>query len=389
MAKEEQHIASKSFVQAFKAKMVRVWQKSGNEKYAVLAVLLLVAIGIPAYAFLQSGPTEYVITPQPGEFDADLEPESPSPPIITKELPLDGTEVEEDVYNEIMQFLPMAVMIENSVGVRPVSGLSRADLVYEALVEGGITRYMAIFHRHDADEIMPVRSSRSYYLDWLAGLDATYMHIGGAISDNPRAVALPRIFNEGTLSYMNVYGSWWRRNDRFAPHNAFTSTTRMKDAQEKLGWARVTTLEAWAYKDDDGPAETANTTAISLSYGVSGSSSYSVDWAYNAEKNYYNYSVGGVAQTDPTTNEEVTAKNVIIVLTGLTAANDGYGHVLYDTIGSGRALIFIDGTVVDGTWEKPDLETRETFFDGEHREMQLNRGRTWIHFAPDNSVISY
>lgn len=315
---------------------------------------------------------------------------SPAEPEVKKVLPLDGVEVTQKEYDEVMKYLPMAVMVENLWTVRPVSGLSRADLVFEALAEGGITRYMAVFHHHDVEEIMPVRSARSYYMDWLKPIDASYMHIGGAVSSDPRASALPRIASEGIKSYMNVYGSWWRRNDRAAPHNAFTSTGRMKDAQNKLGWATEPTIQMWNYKDElEEDQRPEAEVRISLNWYTWGENRYSVDWVYDPVGNRYFYEVGGVRQTDPATGDDVTTKNIIIQLTPMSQANDGSGRVVYNTIGEGRALVFRDGQVIEGTWKKPNLETRTRFYDENNEEVGLNRGRTWVQVAPDNSEVVY
>ncbi|MCA9397902.1 DUF3048 domain-containing protein, partial [candidate division WWE3 bacterium] len=331
------------------SKVQAKWNSLGAIRWFILAVSLLILVGIVvAIVWTLHQNSEGSITINSGDTNT-VAVTSPEPP-VTSQLPLDGALVTEEEYNRIMKYLPMAVMIENLQTIRPVSGLSRADLVFEALVEGGITRYMAVFLHYDVDEIMPVRSSRSYYLDWLEPLDATYMHIGGAISDNPRAVALPRIFAEGIKTYMNASGAWWRKSGIAAPHNAFTSTQRMKDVQDTLGWGRATTLSPWKFKDDnihitEPTPETEGVIVpeigqtIDLTWNGYGNNGYQVRWTYDKEFNYYPYAVGGVKQTDHATSEPITAKNIVMQYTVQTYANDGYGHILYDTVGEGGAII--------------------------------------------------
>lgn len=378
----------KEKIKALLSRLKQKWNSLGNYRWLVGGFILSLSIvlGVSAYAWVVGN------RPTLGDTIDDLislQVELPEPP-QNKELPLDGALVTEAEYDRIMKYLPMAVMIENLVGVRPVSGLSKADLVFEALVEGGITRYMAVFLHHDVDEIMPVRSARSYYLDWLGPLDATYMHIGGAVSDNPRVTALPRIFNEGVKTYVNINGTWLRKPGVFAPHNAFTSTSRMKDAQDKKGWARSSTVKAWLFKDDElEQKRPAGEQAITLEWSLFGKNGYEVKWVYDHIGNRYFYEVAGSRQVDPATSQDVTARNIIIQLTNMSSANDQQGRIVYDTIGEGNAIIFRDGIAINATWKKLDVSTRTVYFDAEGREVEFNRGTTWVQIAPTDSVVTY
>lgn len=381
-------VSEKKHTKASRFEQLRVkWKTLGKWRWVVVMVGVLLLGGIvTAFALRQN--SQFSLTKNKTDDTVSLdisEPEKPS----NKELPLDGSVVTEEEYDRVMKYLPMAVMIENLSTIRPVTGLTRADVVFEAVVEGGITRYMAVFHRHEADEIMPVRSARSYYMDWLPELDATYMHIGGAVSTDPRANALPRIPAEGFKSYSNQSSVWFRKSDRQAPHNAFTSTQRMKEVQDRLGWARNPQIQAWQFKDE-AVAEVRPTTEKVIDVRWAGSTGgYFVHWVYSPTSNAYIYEVGGARQTDPLTQEAVTAKNVIVQFTNVTRASDNSGRLVYDTVGSGRALIFRDGVTTEGTWKKTELSTRTRFFDAESHEIQFNRGRTWIQVAPNNSEVVY
>lgn len=362
------------------------WKSLGKRRWVLVGLCVLVVISGSAWAFSRSG------TFSPVNKGSDAISLMPAPPenLATQELPLTGELVTQEEYDNVMKYLPMAVMVENLSSIRPVSGLSRADLIFEAIVEGGITRYMAVFHSKDVDEILPVRSSRAYYLDWMKPLDATYMHIGGAVSSNPLANALPRIAREGIKTYGNIYGAWWRRPDLVAPHNAFTSTQRMKDAQNAQGWARKPEIALWQYKDDVAREELSEVEkTISIVWGGRGENSYSVRWVYNPIDNNYIYEVGGVRQTDPVTNDDLTAKNVVVQFEKVSPANDGTPRVVYETTGTGRALIFRDGTVVEGIWKKPDSTTRDRYFDADSQEVKFNRGRTWIVAVSNETQVTY
>lgn len=362
------------------------WKALGKKRWVIVVAVLLILSAGGVWALLSSNTVS---------IDSDVSNNfrlTPVPPekLATKELPLTGELVTQEQYDAVMKYLPMAVMVENLSSVRPVSGLSRADLVFEAIVEGGITRYMGVFHSQDVEEIMPVRSSRAYYLDWMKPLDATYMHIGGAVSSNPLANALPRIATEGIKSYSNINGTWWRRSDRVAPHNAFTSTQRMKDAQDSQGWARKPEIPTWQFKDDVAQEDLPEIQkTIDIVWGGRGVNEYSVRWVYNPIDNNYIYEVGGVRQTDPVTKDDLTARNVIVQFERVSPANDGTVRVVYETAGSGRALIFQDGIVVEGTWKKQNSVTRDRYFDEESHEVQFNRGRSWVIVVPNESQVTY
>jgi hypothetical protein len=377
-------------------KAVAAWRSLGKRRWIIVGTTVGIFIA-PLAFFLLSGSTA---TPAgqllPENETRDVDVAAPQKP-TNKELPLDGAIVTQEEYDKVMKYLPMAVMVENLISVRPVSGLSRADLVFEAMVEGGITRYMAVFHHYDVSDetnanevIMPVRSARSYFLDWVIPLDATYMHIGGASSPDPRIEALGRINSEGIRSYNNVYGSWWRRTDRLAPHNAYTTTARMKDNQNKLGWAGATTVKMWKFKEElaeDQRPEGEKT--INLEWSGRGQNGYNVKWVYDRVGNRYFYEVAGARQVDPATGDDVTAKNIVMQYHPVTPTFDSKNHVIYATIGSGKALIFLDGRVVEATWEKPNVATRTVYKTSDGKEVEFNRGRTWIQAIPDDSNVTY
>ena len=152
----------------------------------------------------------------------------------------------------------------------------------------------------------------------------------------------------------------------------------------------------WSFKDD--AALTDRPQAFSAEFANSGLSAsyagdYVVKWQYDHDSNSYLRFNGGVEHRDMDTNQQLLAKNVVLLFTTMTIADDGYSeeghgvHTLYGTKGSGKAKFLIDGKVIDGTWAKKTRLDRTHFFDAKGLELKLNRGLTWIEILPIGQTI--
>ncbi|MDD5040737.1 MAG: DUF3048 domain-containing protein, partial [Patescibacteria group bacterium] len=181
---------------------------------------------------------------------------------------LDGVMVAEDTAH----YWPYAVMIENLPSVRPQKGLSQASVVYETLAEGGATRFMAVFDPSGiVPEIMPVRSARPYYIEWVSEYGALYAHAGGS----PKALTVIKenadINNLEALSRDAVY--FWRDQTIGAPHNLVTSSEKMTFALRDKGLdTKEAVFRPWQFKDDaplEARGETGKTVGFNFSYGLS------------------------------------------------------------------------------------------------------------------------
>lgn len=310
----------------------------------------------------------------------------------TKSAILDGVKITESEYQRLEKRRPLAIMVENHPAARPQSGLAQAELVWEALVEGGITRFMPVYWRNAPEVVGPVRSARKYFLDWSSELgDALYMHIGGAVSDNPEANALLYIQEHG-LKSLGISGrdTFWRVSGRRAPHNAYSDSRHLWDEAERLGWGGLPPMEKWKFKDDAPLKERGSTTEITLNWNGWGQNLWSVRWVFDREKNeYLRFHQVDEPHLDALTQKQLTAKNVVVAFMRVTPANDGSARVVYKTTGEGRALIFRDGQVIEGRWQKRDRTDRTRFYDQEGKEVEFNRGRTWIMAVPENSELTY
>ncbi len=307
-----------------------------------------------------------------------------------QESPLTGELIAASELEKIKSKRPLVVIVENHPDARPQTGLDQADLVYETLAEGGITRFVAVFWSREPEVVGPVRSIRKYFLDIAAGLgDPLIMHIGGAVSSNPEANALAEIQRYGMKSLGISGGSFWRVSSRYAPHNAYTSTKDLWAQAEELGWVGPVELGMWQFKDPQSDISSISVSEIQVNWNGWGENSWSVVWKYDAASNTYQRFHLTEPHVDAITNEQLVARNIALVYASQTLANDGTSRIVFDLIGSGKAAVIRDGKVIEGTWSKSDRSERFTFLDQNGSEIAFNRGVTWVMVVPDNSEVIY
>ncbi|KKP69628.1 hypothetical protein A2X44_03675 [candidate division CPR3 bacterium GWF2_35_18] len=309
------------------------------------------------------------------------------------ESPLTGTLITKTKYDEIVERRPMGVIIENHVDARPQSGLNDADLVWEALAEGGISRFEAIYLENAPDKVGPVRSLRKYFLDFIAELrDGLVMHIGYADTDNPDTDALGYIYNYNIKSLgLFVPNNFWRVSTKVAPHNAYASVKDLWQKAEDKGWTGIVDLTRWQFKEDSEQATLGEIDEISFNWQTWGVTDYSVKWTFDAEQNLYFREQNTVKHTDAETGDQISAKNIILQLNpaSFTVDTDSKSRLIYDLIGEGDAYIFRDGEVIKVKWKKSERVSRTIYYDESGTEIEFNRGRTWISVLPIGSEIVY
>lgn len=275
-----------------------------------------------------------------------------------------------------------AVMIENSQSARPQSGLDQAGVVFEAVAEGGITRFVALFQDSAPDYIGPVRSVRPYYIQWLMGFDAAVAHVGGS----PQALQDIRSWGVKDLDQFYNGGAYHRISSRAAPHNVYTSMANLNGLEAKKGFGKPS-YTGFARK---AATPSAAPNASSIDFTIS-SALYNVHYDYDKATNAYKRSEGGAAHMS-VNGAGVQTQNTPKVVVGLVMpkgieADDL--HTSYNTLGSGAAYIFQDGTVTIGTWHKADAKTNFTFTDQAGAPIKLNAGQTWVTALGSASSILY
>ncbi|OGE37204.1 hypothetical protein A3B45_05295 [Candidatus Daviesbacteria bacterium RIFCSPLOWO2_01_FULL_39_12] len=334
---------------------------------------------------------------------AQDEPEEDPNEPKTESCPLNGSAHTKKAKEVWETRRPLAVMVENHTEARPQSGLSTADIIYEAVAEGGITRFMAIYYCRPRDvQVGPVRSARTYYLDWLSEYDALYAHVGGANTPGP-ADALGQIirYKIKDLNQFSIgFPVFWRDYQRLGhpvatEHTMYSTTAKLWGVGEKRGWgAKDQNDEAWdenfipwKFKDDQGEG-TINKITVNF-WG--NQPAYQVQWEYNPSNNTYKRS-NGEPHLDLNNKQQLEGKVVIVQFQRESNANDGYPgnvHLLYGTIGTGKALVFQDGNVIEGKWVKQSRVGRTKFVDSKSKEIELNKGQIWIQTVPEGSEVKY
>lgn len=302
---------------------------------------------------------------------------------VTVASPLTGLQVAPDLAKRPVT----AIMIENSTEARPQSGLQDAGIVYEAIAEGGVTRFMALFQESRPEYIGPVRSLRPYFIDWFTPFDASIAHVGGSPD------ALSQIRNGGKdLDQFFNDGAYWRISSRPAPHNVYTSFDRLDNLNEAKGYI-TSSVQSFPRKKE-APLKTP--TAASIDFAISGPL-YNPHYDYDAKTNSYARSEGGAPHMDlvsaaDTTGVQLKPKVVIAMVVPLVnGALDSSGAYYsdYSPNSSGAAYIFQDGGVTTGTWSKSSRDNQIVFADSAGAPIKLNAGQTWITALSATSQVSY
>lgn len=307
---------------------------------------------------------------------------------------LDGVPLLPGEAAEVNARLPVAVMVDNlRGGARPQIGLDRADLVYELLVEAGITRFLAVYLRRDAEWVEPVRSVRIPYLYLVKELGAVLAHVGAAESpEEADAGSRLRDWNVRHVDAEKTPAPFWRDRRRPAPHNVVTSTAAVRAEAEAQGMRGPSVLDPWRFKDDLLGYNALGGFAVRIAFGFAWGGppqpAYAVEWVYDHSFNGYRRSMGGRPHTDGHTGAQLTAKNVVVQFDRIAVVSS-QGHVNYGSIGEGPAYVFLDGHVIEATWTKRDLDDRTRYWDAEGKEIIFNRGTTWVAILPYGSPLSW
>lgn len=281
---------------------------------------------------------------------------------------------------------PYAVMINNISTARPYhSGLQEAYITYEIIVEGGITRYMALYKDVEVDVIGSVRSARHYFIDYVMENDAYYVHWGWS----PQA---QDDISEYDIDNINAYyyeNSYFYREDLpiSYEHTGYTTLSLLETAVSDLGY-RTETNQDLLFEYSADPVDykeqnTANNIDITFSYLVTS------NFVYDEENEYYLMSVNDVAHTDYITGEQYHYKNIITYrIENSTIEGETYRQEI-DNIGSGEGYYFSNGAVIEITWEKTSRESQTIYkIKSTGEELVINDGNTYIGIQPLDEDLS-
>ncbi len=350
----------------------RAWSKK-RKIITVLTTLLLISGGIAVAAssqlFGQAQP----------ELNITKKKVVPPPAPTTVASPLTGVQVTPAEATRTVT----GIMIENSPDARPQSGLAEAGVVFEAIAEGGITRFITLFQEARPSYVGPVRSLRPYYIDFAGQFDAPIAHAGGS----PEALAQIRNGGKDLDQFANS-GSFWRISSRFAPHNVYTSFDKIDALNSSKGYT-TSSVKPWARKKEK---KLATPTASTINFNIS-SSLYNSVFSYDAATNSYARAQGGEAHMSTTSESDGTGTQikpkVVIGLVVPYSIVDSSGHSGYDINGSGTGYIFQDGGVTQVNWAKAGRSEKLEFTDTAGTVIPLNPGQTWVTLLATADKLYY
>ncbi|MCA9324718.1 DUF3048 domain-containing protein [Candidatus Saccharibacteria bacterium] len=305
----------------------------------------------------------------------------PVPAPTTVASKLTGLQVDPEVNKRQVT----GVMIENSVFARPQSGLNDAGVVFEAIAEGGITRFMALYQDTSSSYIGPVRSVRLYYEQWCQGFNCALAHVGGS----PEALKYIAAKKTKDLNQFYAPSYFTRVSSRAAPHNVYTSTSRLDKLEAKKGYdtSEYTGFERLVTEAKVDPA-TVDVKKVSFDYP---GTSYDAVFTYSSSRNTYKRSQAGATHTvvDKTGKKGTITPKVVIAMVVPRVLQSDHKHSTYKVVGSGTAYIFQNGTVVKGKWTKSSVTGPITFANSDGSVIKLIPGKTWVSILDSNADVKY
>lgn len=290
---------------------------------------------------------------------------------------LDGVLVEKGEENKI----PIAVVLENLPGA-PKPTLAEASVIYELPVEGGLTRFLAIFDLENLPEnIGPIRSARPYFAEIAEEYKGVFIHAGGS---NEVLFKLKegfyQLFNLDEISWM---GKYFYRTDESAPHNLYIKKESIKNFLTDQKISQRAEFKPWLFNEKIEPSGRDKYLADKVE--IAFSSLYQIKWQYDSQNNEYQYWQNGRVFKDKE-GQELKVKNLIVQLTKISII-DEIGRRKINLTGQGEALIFQNGQVIKGKWLKEAGRTHFFYETGE--EITFLAGKTWLGFLSNKNVVNY
>ena len=284
---------------------------------------------------------------------------------------------------------PYAIMINNLGVARPLqSGLQDAMIIYEMIVEGGLTRYMAVFQDQNTERIGSIRSARHYFIDYAEENDAIFVHWGGS----PQAYS--RLNSIDSIDGIALEGSVFFRDKtlkRDLEHTGFTSMKNVKEYADKKGYTRDTKKDLLLnYSIEDIDMSNIPNVQTADSVSIKYSDYHTTSYKYDADKKVYYRSMAGKPNVDLETGEQYTAKNIIAYAVDNYTLSDGENKGRQDikNIGTGKGYYISEGKAIPITWEKKSHSEQTVYKYENGEELKVNDGNTFIQIYPTTGSIS-
>lgn len=346
------------------------------------------------------------VTLETQEYDTpaneDIEPEVVEEAIIEDVPPQEGMVrsrlTNEWVSTDVASLRPLAVMIPNDKSALPQYNISNADIVYECLVEGEITRLMAIYGDWtNLERVGNVRSCRDYFVYWAFEWDAIYCHAGGPFYIDE---VIGRSDTQNINALVAPQGVFYRTSDRSAPQNLYLDGQDIVKESNRLGYDLsprngysdnvhfqfATKTKPNNMEEYGSSAVTATKIDLSAAYPVT-----QTWFEYNAEDGlYYRYQApSGGAHMDAATESQLAFENVLIQFT-YHEQRDENGYLAFQCIDTSKdGWLFTNGKGIHVNWKKTSDYGATRYYDDNGKEVQLNTGKTMICIVQDGDTFSY
>lgn len=331
---------------------------------------IIIIIGVSIFALTNQKPKPAPIAETPKVSEVIPPPKATEPSRLTGlEVPIENN-----------KRTVTGIQIENSPEARPQSGLKDAGVVYEAVTEGGITRFQGLFQDTTPESVGPVRSVRPYYLDFITPYDAGLAHVGGS------GQALAEMSSQGLKDLdQSIYGHdtsvYWRDSKRYSPHNMYTNVVKLKEIEKQKGW--TSTYEGFVRGGEDKPSPTPNAKKINIRMS---SYNYNVEYNYDPASNTYPRSEGGRPHIDAPSNSQLAPKILVVPIVKRTQSGIYSVYAIND---GGKVFVFQNGTVTEGTWSKAGRKAQFKFTGTDGQPLKLAPGQTWVTLAASASDVTF
>lgn len=291
-----------------------------------------------------------------------------------------------NIVNEESKSRPYAIMINNVEGARKLqSGLQDAYMVYELMVEGGITRYLALFLDQTTERIGSIRSARHYYLDYALENDAIYVHHGYSpqAREDWSKLGVDRIeVNESTTGWRDKSASKTYEFTLFTNIEKLGKGIRSKRTERNKDLLLNYSVDNIDISQMEG-AIPAN--KVDIKY----SSNTTTNYEYDTDNNIYLRSVNNKSQNDYVTGKQLTVKNIIVYKVKYSnIQGDNKGRQTIDNVGNGTGYYISNGYAVPITWKKDSRSSATIYKYNNGKEIQVNDGNTFIQIMPDNQTLA-
>lgn len=342
------------------------------KKYVVLVFVFLLFIATVACS--KNNEDELLDLDEELVVQDETEPDLMKEPVVTEILlpfkaPLTGMPSSKLIDTRIAM-----VIIENHNQARPQTGLDKADMVYEILAEGGITRFAAFYQSEYPESVGPVRSIRPYFIRLSEGFEALIVHAGWS-PEAQSIIQKEKLPSINGLTWEPKY--FWRIKERKAPHNMYTNFENIKEAAQKLKFKEVAKSPQFMFKGRNEEAKGEAATEIEIKYN----SSYRVDYHYDSAKEIYTRSINDKPHEDAITKEVLSTTNLLVILTKHKVL-DSDGRLSVDITSGGKGYLFQRGKVQEITW-KNDEGIIHPYLNG--TQLSLYPGKTWINIVTDGA----